>query len=49
MNRTRILSLRMDEMIKQNYDRIRAEASEIEEKELQRLCEDPVLCKLFPQ
>ena len=39
---------RMDEMIKQNYDRIKAEASEIVEKELQRLREDPVLCKLLP-
>ena len=38
----------MDEMIKQNYDRIKAEASEIVEKELQRLREDPVLCKLLP-
>lgn len=39
---------RMDEMIKQNYDRIKAEASEIVEKELQRLREDPVLSKLLP-
>jgi DNA-binding transcriptional regulator YbjK len=38
----------MDEMIKQNYDRIKEEASQIVDKELQRLREDPVLCKLLP-
>ena len=39
---------RMDEMIKQNYDRIKEEASQIVDKELQRLRDDPVLCKLLP-
>ena len=38
----------MDEMIKQNYDRIKEEASQIVDKELQRLRDDPVLCKLLP-
>ena len=39
---------RMTEVIKQNYDRIKAEAAEIVERELERLRKDPVLCKLIP-
>ena len=39
---------RMTEVIKQNYDRIKAEAAEIVEEELERLRKDPVLCKLIP-
>ena len=39
---------RMAETIKENYDRIKAEVSEIVEKELQRLRDDPVLGKLLP-
>lgn len=39
---------RMEETIKQNYDRIKAEAAEIVTKELKRLRDDPVLCKLLP-
>ena len=39
---------RMQETIKENYDRIKAEAAGIVEKELQRLRDDPVLCKLLP-
>ena len=38
----------MTEVIKQNYDRIKAEAAEIVERELERLRKDPVLCKLIP-
>lgn len=39
---------RMTEVIKQNYDRIKAEAAEIVERELERLRKDPMLCKLIP-
>ena len=39
---------RMQETIKENYDRIKAEAVEIVDKELDRLRKDPVLCKLLP-
>ena len=39
----------MEEMIKENYDRIKNETSGIVEKELKRLREDPVLCKLLPK
>ena len=39
---------RMQETIKENYDRIKAEAAEIVDKELDRLRKDPVLCKLLP-
>ncbi len=38
---------RMQETIKENYDRIKAEAAEIVDKELDRLRKDPVLCKLL--
>ena len=40
---------KMEEMIKENYDRIKNETSGIVEKELKRLREDPVLCKLLPK
>ena len=40
---------RMAETVRKNYDRIKAEAAEIVEKELQRLREDPVLGKLLPE
>ena len=39
---------RMEETIKQNYDRIKEETAEIVLKELDRLRKDPVLCKLLP-
>ena len=39
---------RMQETIKENYDRIKTEAAEIVDKELDRLRKDPVLCKLLP-
>ena len=39
---------RMQETIKENYDRIKAEAAEIVDKELDRLRKDPVLSKLLP-
>ena len=38
---------RMDETIKQNYDHIKDETSQIVEKKLERLRNDPVLCKLL--
>ncbi len=37
----------MEEMIKENYDRIKNETSGIVEKELRRLREDPALCKCY--
>ena len=39
---------RMEETIKQNYNRIKEETAEIVQKELDRLRKDPVLCKLLP-
>ncbi len=39
----------MDEMIKENYDRIKAEVTEIVDKELDRLRKDSELCKLLPK
>ena len=39
---------RMQETIKENYDRIKAEAAEIVDTELDRLRKDPVLCQLLP-
>ncbi|MFR9165095.1 MAG: TraM recognition domain-containing protein [Dysgonomonas sp.] len=40
---------RMKEMIKENYDRIKAEAKQIVVDELQRIKEDPDLCYLLPK
>ena len=40
---------KMQETIKANYDRIKSEAKDIVEKELQRLKDDPVLRKLLPE
>lgn len=39
---------RMKEMIKENYDRIKAETRQIVDDELQRIANDPILCKLLP-
>lgn len=39
---------RMKEMIKENYDRIKEETRQIVEDELERIANDPVLCKLLP-
>lgn len=40
---------RMKEMIKENYDRIKAEAKQIVVEELQRIKDDPNLCHLLPK
>ena len=40
---------RMKEMIKENYDRIKAESKQIVAEELQRIKDDPELCKLLPK
>ena len=40
---------RMKEMIKENYDRIKAEAKQIVVEELQRIKDDPDLCYLLPK
>lgn len=40
---------RMKEMIKENYDRIKAEAKQIVVEELQRIKDDPDLCHLLPK
>ncbi|MDL2257204.1 YWFCY domain-containing protein [Bacteroidales bacterium OttesenSCG-928-I14] len=40
---------RMKEMIKENYDRIKAEAKQIVADELQRIKDDPELCHLLPK
>lgn len=40
---------RMKEMIKENYDRIKAEAKQIVAEELQRIKDDPELCHLLPK
>ncbi|MDU1892493.1 MAG: conjugal transfer protein MobC [Dysgonomonas sp.] len=40
---------RMKEMIKENYDRIKAEAKQIVAEELQRIKDDPELCYLLPK
>lgn len=40
---------RMKEMIKKNYDRIKAEAKQIVVEELQRIKDDPDLCHLLPK
>jgi DNA-binding transcriptional regulator YbjK len=39
---------RMKEMIKENYDRIKEETRQIVDDELERIKNDPVLCKLLP-
>lgn len=39
---------RMKDMIKENYDRIKAETRQIVNDELERIANDPVLCKLLP-
>jgi DNA-binding transcriptional regulator YbjK len=39
---------RMKEMIKENYDRIKEETRQIVENELERIKNDPILCKLLP-
>ncbi|MDH6357029.1 conjugal transfer protein MobC [Parabacteroides sp. PF5-9] len=40
---------RMKEMIKENYDRIKAETKQIVADELQRIKDDPDLCHLLPK
>ena len=40
---------RMQEMIQDNYNRIKAETSQIVRAELERIKNDPVLCKLLPE
>jgi len=39
---------RMKEMIKENYDRIKEETRQIVDEELDRIKNDPILCKLLP-
>lgn len=39
---------RMKEMIKENYDHIKEETRRIVENELERIKNDPILCKLLP-
>ena len=39
----------MKEMIQQNYERIKAEAKQIVEDEIQRIKDDPELCHLLPK
>lgn len=39
----------MQEMIQDNYNRIKAETSQIVRAELERIKNDPVLCKLLPE
>ena len=40
---------RMKEVVQENYERIKAEASQIVTEELERIKNDPVLCKLLPE
>lgn len=40
---------RMKEVVQENYERIKAETSQIVEEELERIKNDPVLCKLLPE
>lgn len=40
---------RMKEVVQENYERIKAEASQIVAEELERIKNDPVLCKLLPE
>lgn len=39
---------RMKEMIKENYERIKEEPRQIVDDELERIKNDPILCKLLP-
>ena len=39
---------KMKEMIKENYDRIKDETRQIVDNELERIKNDPILCKLLP-
>ncbi len=39
----------MKEVVQENYERIKAEASPIVAEELERIKNDPVLCNLFPK
>jgi DNA-binding transcriptional regulator YbjK len=39
---------RMKDMIKENYDRIKEETRQIVDNELERIKNDPILCKLLP-
>ncbi|MDL2303554.1 conjugal transfer protein TraG, partial [Dysgonomonas sp. OttesenSCG-928-D17] len=39
---------RMKDMIKENYDRIKAEIRQTVEDELERIKNDPILCHLLP-
>lgn len=40
---------RMKEVVQENYERIKAETSQIVAEELARIKNDPVLCKLLPE
>ncbi|MCM1218346.1 MAG: TraG/TraD/VirD4 family protein, partial [Lachnospiraceae bacterium] len=40
---------RMKEVVQENYERIKAETSQIVSDELERIKNDPVLCKLLPE
>ena len=40
---------RMKDMIKENYDRIKEETRQIVDNELERIKNDPILCKLLPE
>ena len=40
---------RMQEMIQENYDRIKAETRQIVKDELERIKNDPILCHLLPE
>ncbi|WP_290457047.1 conjugal transfer protein MobC [uncultured Alistipes sp.] len=40
---------RMKEVVQENYERIKAETSQIVTEELERIKNDPVLCKLLPE
>lgn len=40
---------RMKDMIKENYDRIKEETCQIVDNELERIKNDPILCKLLPE
>lgn len=40
---------RMKEVVQENYERIKAEASQIVAEELERIKNDPVLCHLLPE
>lgn len=38
----------MKEVIKENYDRIKEETRQIVDNELERIKNNPILCKLLP-